>query len=257
MSQFDKKHLRDKRNIADLRQFHKSVLKDYISLFQGAFKNNYDFAVKFLIWLKQYLALFKNEKFFKSTFLPRYKRGQIVLINLGYRIGYELGGPHYGIVLDHDNRKKSGLITIIPLVSKKEKHRLNGLKPWEYEIPYPISLLVMKKGQEILDPAKNFSLAGEIIRAAHDFEKLYTQSPNAALEKATQSFSQGLEKQINPIMALSKKLNKGSIVDTQQIITVSKQRIIAPTKRCDELYNVCVPESTLSDITTLISKQYL
>ena len=256
MPKFNKKHLRDKRNISDLRKFHKSVLKDYILLFQDAFKNNYDFAVKFLMWLKQYLALFKNEKFFKPTFLPQYQRGQIVLVNLGYRIGYELGGPHYGIVLDHDNRKKSGLITIVPLVSKKEKHFLKGLKPWEYEIPYPISLLVIKKGQEILDVTKNLPLAHEIVRAAQSFEQAYTQNPDTALEEATQAFSQKLEKQINPILALSKKLNKGSIVDTQQIITVSKQRIITPTKRSDELYNVCIPESTLSEITALIRKQY-
>ena len=95
------------------------------------------------------------------------------------------------------------------------------------------------------------------MRAAQEFEELYTQNPDTALQEAAQSFSQKLEKQMNPIWALSKKLNKGSIVDTQQIITVSKQRIITPTKRSDELYNVCIPESTLSEITALIHKQYL
>ena len=167
MQNFTKDHLRDPNNHEDLRAFHHSVLKEYILFVREFFQSNYDGAVKFLIWLKQYLSMFKNEKHFQPSFLPRYERGQIVLVNLGHRIGYELGGPHYCIVLDADNRKKSGLLTVVPMISKKKRHFEQGLRPWEYDLGDSIH-------EQIANKAQNFiKLSQQLIDNSTKYHTIY------------------------------------------------------------------------------------
>ena len=58
---------------------------------------------------------FKNEKQFDPKKLIKYRRGNIVSVHLGYNIGSEQGGLHYGLVIDNNNEKSSKVITIIPL----------------------------------------------------------------------------------------------------------------------------------------------
>ena len=142
---FSKKHLRDISNKEDFRRYRCEVFHDYAAYLKDMIRNNYDLSVKFIMWLKQYLTFIRNERTFNASYLPRFQRGQVVFINLGFRIGHELGGPHYGIVLDNDNRKKDGLITIVPMISKKLRHIEQGVKPWEYELPIPISQLIILK----------------------------------------------------------------------------------------------------------------
>lgn len=71
-------------------------------------------------WIDTYTEYMKCEKAFNFEKLPRYRRGDVLKINFGYRVGNELGGLHYAIVLDNNNSKKSGIITVVPLVSQKE-----------------------------------------------------------------------------------------------------------------------------------------
>ena len=71
-------------------------------------------------WIDTYTEYMKREKTFDFEKLPRYRRGDVLKINFGYRVGNELGGLHYAIVLDNNNSKKSGIITVVPLVSQKE-----------------------------------------------------------------------------------------------------------------------------------------
>jgi len=66
-----------------------------------------------------------------------------------------------------------------------------------------------------------------------------------------------LEKQIAPLLTFAQKMSKGSIVDTRQILTVSKLRIITPVKASDELTDICVPEEFLGEICMMIIKNYI
>ena len=76
-------------------------------------------------WLSEYAKFIKQEETFKPQYLKRYKRGEIIMVNLGYRIGNEEGGPHYAIVLDKANSPYSGIVTILPLSSKKPTTQMN------------------------------------------------------------------------------------------------------------------------------------
>ncbi len=70
-------------------------------------------------------------------------------------------------------------------------------------------------------------------------------------------FEQKLHRRIDPFIAFAEKMNRGSIVDTHQVIMVSKQRIITPTKRSDNLYDICIPPEIMSDISKMISQNYI
>ena len=71
------------------------------------------------------------------------------------------------------------------------------------------------------------------------------------------AFEQKLHRRIDPLITFAEKMNKGSIVDTHQIVTVSKQRIITPTKRNDHLYDICIPPDIMSDICKMIHQNYI
>lgn len=236
---------------------HKEVLRNYSSLINDSLSNDYDFAVKFLLWLKQYYELFMNEDTFQPSYLPAYKRGQIVLLNLGFRIGHELGGPHYGIVLDINNRKKSGLVTVVPFISKKKKHTDKGLKPWEYELPFPVSKLIIDKALKLSTELADSKILNQMLGLIEESDGDLSTLDQPEYKKLEKEFTDLYAMNIDPLLALSPKFQKGSIVDTQQIITVSKQRIITPTNKKDALFDVKIPEEDLEKIDALILKNYI
>lgn len=250
---FSKSHLRDIKNASDFKRYRREVFAEYASYLKNTIKTNYDWSVKFIMWLRQYIRYIKAEKTFAPSYLPRYKRGQIVLINLGFRLGIELGGAHYGIVLDNDNRKKSGLITIIPMISKKNRHFEKGLAPWEYELPMPISRFIIEKAMKKLADTPRSLIYDQIAEALKLKET--TGVDSSPIDIAV--FDKMLEKQIAPLLAFAQKMSKGSIVDTRQILTVSKLRIITPVKASDELTDICVPEEFVTEICKMITKNYI
>ena len=78
-------------------------------------------------WLSDYAKMLRKEDTFDPKKLIRYKRGQIVKVHLGYRIGSEEGGLHYAIVVENSNPLSSDVVTVIPLTSLKPKHNSNNL----------------------------------------------------------------------------------------------------------------------------------
>lgn len=108
-------------NIFEFIKFQKSILKKYKNFIKQTITTNYKKAAIFVYWLNDYIEYIKSESTFNPGMNINYKRGQIVFVNFGYRIGNELGGNHYAVVLDTKNSKKSKTVTVIPLKSKKDK----------------------------------------------------------------------------------------------------------------------------------------
>lgn len=71
-------------------------------------------------WLKTYAKLLNRENNFNPKSIPRLTRRQIVNVDFGFRIGSELGGLHYAVVLDKDNDHSAKTVAVIPLGSQKE-----------------------------------------------------------------------------------------------------------------------------------------
>lgn len=71
-----------------------------------------------LEWFNDYFSMFNNPTVFHKDDLPDFKRGNIVLVKLGFNIGKEFGGRHYCIVL-RDSSVNNKRVLILPITSKK------------------------------------------------------------------------------------------------------------------------------------------
>ena len=87
-----------------------------------------DILIKWLIKWSRYLSM---EATFKPDYVPRYKRGDILYVDFGFNIGNEFGAIHYAAVLEHDNNKTNGNITVIPLTSLDAGKSAADLSPTE------------------------------------------------------------------------------------------------------------------------------
>ena len=82
---------------------------------------------KLAYWISDYVRFLKREPGFDPKKLIRYKRGAIVKVHLGYRVGSEEGGLHYAVVMDVDNKLSNPVATVIPLTSIKPDTDLDHL----------------------------------------------------------------------------------------------------------------------------------
>ena len=55
-------------------------------------------------WIKTYTGMIRRESEFNPASIPRLTRRQIVNVDFGFRVGSELGGLHYAVVLDEHCR---------------------------------------------------------------------------------------------------------------------------------------------------------
>ena len=149
-------------------------------------------------------------------------------------------------------------MTVVLMVSKKKKHFEHGLKPWEYELPIPISSLVVEKATKLLAAIPFDSVMDECL------EERQSRGDDASLDDDVDILSAALKKlgkkmelEMKPLMDFSKKMTKGSIIDTHQIVTLSKQRIISPAKRTDHLYGICIPADFMIEVDRLLMLNYI
>lgn len=191
-------------------------------------------------WLSKYAYYLSIEASFKPGYLKRYLRGEIIMVDLGYRIGNEEGGPHYAVVLDRNNSPHSGIVTILPLSSKKTTYKLNR---------YTLDL-----GNEIYD-----ALTQKANKAFNNTFHVSSTSNNAVSSNAiasatvTASFSNN---SFHKIMNEISLMKSGSIALITQITTVSKIRIIKPKRTTDPLSGIRLSDETLNKIDEKIIELY-
>lgn len=70
----------------------------------------------FLDWMQDQNKYLETELSFSPKKLRKYNRGEVVFANFGFNSGAELGGYHYAVVMD-DNDKMNPLVNVVPLGS--------------------------------------------------------------------------------------------------------------------------------------------
>lgn len=199
-------------------------------------------------WLKTYIKFLKKEKDFNALELVRYKRGDILSVDFGFRIGNELGGKHFAIVLDNRNNKASNIITVIPLTSLKDNYK---------ETPY--NHLLFNGVYELYD-RKLKSLISECRNEAREL-----QSKISGSECEDHLLKNKVNTLLNKVKALENmgnelsNLKTGSVANIGQIVTISKLRIINPKKTTDTLSKITASEKDMNiideKIRTLFCRQ--
>lgn len=194
-------------------------------------------------WIRSYSLYLKQEITFDPRRLINYRKGDIVKINLGYRIGNEEGGLHFGVVQDVNNSNASGVVTIIPLTSYKP-----GKAPHRdsVDIGREVFQAVISKHDKL-----HAALKAEVIEIN---EKIKDNAAGKISSDEVQPYLDRLdvlEDKIGELTDLRNsilKMKQGSIALVNQIVTVSKMRITDPLYSNHVLYGIRLSDTTISAI---------
>lgn len=180
-------------------------------------------------WIKDYVRFLRSEEEYDPKKNRKYKRGDVIKVHLGFRIGSEEGGLHYCVVLDKIPALSSPVLTVVPLTSVKKKDDLEHL---------PRGCVYI--GNEIYNLI-NLKISGlkQQLSASRDLDK-YKQ-----LERIIAQH----EKEVS-------KLKMGSIVLTNQITTISKIRIYDPKHDNDLLSGIKLSNTNLDKIDKAVLDNY-
>lgn len=243
-------------NILEFLKFQRRLVRKYHSYIKKTMELNYKKAALVVYWLNDYLEYIKAETTFNPSMNITYKRGQVVFVNFGYRIGAELGGDHYAIVLDVKNSKHSKTVTVLPLKSNKNKNTSYS-RIYYFQLGNKIKYLLQDKARSIIDT--NFYEALELARQLDAAQKADPQTDSKTVPEIQKAFVRLKRNRriADSVMSYAQKLNNESVADIGQIITISKQRIKHPCKSHDVLTGVVIDNETMDAISEQLKKFYV
>ena len=204
-------------------------------------------------WVKTYVKYIRAEDKFAPQSIFKLKRGSIVRVEFGYRIGKELGGRHYAAVLDVDNSPYRNTVTVVPLGSIKES---SAHDKYSVVLKDGIFSPIQKKIDALIADANRTMDEAE----AMDAEIEQAEPEQKAILKAVQR--QKLDTTRNLIAQGEEWLDEvdhmkpGSVAKVDQITTISKMRISQPLKKTHPLYGVRLSADDLNKIDTRLKELY-
>lgn len=202
---------------------------------------------KLAYWVKDYVHLLQQEANFQPRKLIRYKRGAIVKVHLGYRIGSEEGGLHYAVVMDSQNALSSPVLTVIPLTSIKPGFDISKMHRSNVHL-----------GNEVYD-LLNDTLAQEFTIATQTLNEHSEEWLEGDLTTDQKQEMNNLREQIlycKRMMNEIKRMKQGSIALVGQITTVSKLRVRDPRYPNDALSNIRLSSSTLDALDAKVQELF-
>lgn len=215
-------------------------------------------------WIHSYVNYLHFEKKFIPTKNIAYKRGDVIKVNLGYNVGNELGGIHYAVVIDKDNKHRSGMITIIPLSSKKDKvyERDIDLGNDLYkQLNNKLRTLKMSAYKEKEKAETLIDLVVNILSPYEPDEELSEDEARNVEKILDQMQAQGndLDYKIALLKNMHeeiKRMKTGSIAKIEQITSISKMRIIDPKNTGGVLHNISLSADSMKLINSKLRELY-
>ncbi|MDR0979465.1 MAG: type II toxin-antitoxin system PemK/MazF family toxin [Lachnospiraceae bacterium] len=244
MKQNSQKKQKEAKGESDIT-IHKDVALQKLNNLMTNYISNSDTADKadkLAYWLEDYTRLLNFEKDFQPSFLKKYSRGDIIKVNLGYNVGNEEGGLHYCVVIDKNNSKESGIVTVVPLTSDKGK-------PLHFS-EVPLGNEIYTKLNEKCN-AVDISIA-KITNSLAENKENFTKQGSFEIYESLE-----LLKTYVKITSEMEKMKKGSIAMVSQITTISKQRIYDPQKNKDILSGLRISNESLDLINDKIKQLFI
>lgn len=209
-------------------------------------------------WIQDYVRFIQFEETFEPTRLLSYKRGDIVRVNFGFRVGAEFGGLHYAVVLDKENPHNANTLMVAPLSSMKpdkpvherdlyigtEFYNLVSNRFEQQLTDTSTKLIELCTITDVLQKIPKDQLTVETANTITNFENQAKE-----LKKAV-SFLRRDKSEIENMKA-------GSIVKIEQITAISKMRIYTPKKAIDFLSGVHLSSNAMSRINEKIKEFYI
>ena len=199
-------------------------------------------------WIIEYVKMLRSENTFDSTKLLKYNRGDIVCVNFGYRIGSELGGRHFAFVLENYNSMKSGVLTVVPLTSKKDSYKNNC---YCHELQHGLYELHKNKLKTLLYECRDeLNYLNSHIETNKDDEQFNLLAGRIKKLSEKNEEAQNLQKSIF-------KLKDGTVANLGQIATISKIRILNPKQSSDSLNKIKIAPVDLDIVNQKLKYLYL
>lgn len=255
-------------------------IKAYLLDLTKGDEESYHRAALLCYWIPEYLNILKRENAFDPSFQKKYNRGDIVSVNFGYRLGSELGGLHYAVVIE-DCARRSPNIVVIPLRSRKPKDN-NGIHLNDVDLGDELYIKFNTKIHTVVN--KLSDSISEVRKQRKEFEDSIAKLSTAITELAGTQSSQVAYEAISSVKESAeakmseldkaeenlknikttffKSLNEfrnmkhGSIALVQQITSVSKMRILNPISSEDPLADICLSSQRLDMIDEKIQKLF-
>lgn len=231
------------------------ILKNYIlSLISSDDESDHGKADKLCYWISDWAGFLQCERGFSPRSLTTYKRGQIIKVHLGFNIGSEEGGLHYGIVLEKDNTRSSPVVTIVPLTSVKKDTSITNLRPGNIYI-----------GDELFAKlnAKASGLQSQINSELRYLNQFTSTLPEDGIDDTELNIITGLSfmlkakrEKLDKIKKEILKMKSGSIALLNQITTISKLRIYDPKNDEDVFANIRLSGTLLDVIDEALVRKY-
>ncbi|MBK0348958.1 type II toxin-antitoxin system PemK/MazF family toxin [Aerococcaceae bacterium zg-ZJ1578] len=258
--------------VANLDRYKQENAKQHINL------------IKWFLSLIKYALEEKNYKNKKIKYWS-YTRGNIVKVNFGFNVGYEIGGVHYAIVMNNNDSIYSGTLNVIPLTSKKDskniyphdidlddefyqhvEHKLDAtLRTLNiHDIYHEKTRMEIQEISELY-PDTEFQIDKEFS------EKFRNTCTHLSLSFGTKITSQKMIELLNEREQFYRKevesyknlhnelhyMKSGSIAKVNQFTTISKQRIVSPTKKYHALNNIKLFDATIDKINDKMKELYI
>lgn len=231
-----------------LRDTALSELKNYMDSLDQ------DRGIKLAYWIKDYSRFLSQETTFDPSKLIRYKRGSIVKVHLGYRVGSEEGGLHYAIVMDQNNSIHNPTLTVIPLTSIKPGVDLTNLPRHKLSIGDEVYTLLMANFNAEIRAAKQSLKEQEDFLDSIGDETLSPEQRdvfNARMDEINAKISR-----MHKMKRETDRMKIGSIALVGQITTISKIRIYDPKYPNDALSHIRVSSATLDKLDARFQELY-
>lgn len=222
---------------------------------------------KLAYWISDYVRFLEKENCFDSRKLIRYKRGSVVKVHLGYRIGSEEGGLHYAVILDVNNALSNPTATIIPLTSVKpgtDLHHMHFSRVYLGDEIY--NLLINKCRSHVSAAINRVNELGSkmaeinstpIVPDAPDAIKLLAEKEEK--ESAIQAERAELSQEVNYCQKMLDEIDKmkrGSIALVGQVTTISKIRIYDPLYPRDILSDIRLSAESMNKLDAKIKELF-
>lgn len=204
-------------------------------------------------WVKTYVQYIKKEDRFSPESVYRLKRGSVVRVEFGYRIGRELGGRHYAVVIDVDNSMYRNTVTVVPLGSVKEGAKDDKNKVLLGE---GVFVPVQKKTSALIEVANDTLRDAKAMEAEIEAAENEKKSILRAVQRQKIDDAKKLIEQVKSWFEEIEHMKPGSVAMVDQITTISKMRISQPLKKTHPLYGIRLSTDDMDKIDERLKKLY-
>ena len=203
----------------------------------------------------------------KPKYFDQYKKGTVIMIDFGVNIGNELSNHHFGIVLNKSDNKLNGVLTVIPLSSKFNKHYLKLDDELFKTITLDLERNASEVTKEIIELESLIQNTNDILNGDGEVKTLTiikednTEEVTTEVKEMIAYVSKKLDElrtkhnQCKDVVKRYKKYNTDSYVCMKNIQTISKSRIITINK-LDPSGKIRLSKSTMDKIDMELIKVY-